>query len=60
MDYEDDYWELMVKVSKLATFILDECEGYPNNNHDALETAIQIIKDQKKELETKYKHNFTK
>lgn len=57
--YQTRVRELDIKIDKLAKFVLEECDGYPNKNEDVFDTVIRIIRDQKKELETKYKHNFT-
>ena len=31
---------------------MEECDGYPNNNESAIESAIKIIKKQKEQLES--------
>ncbi len=36
---------LKQQIDKLATFILENCEGYPNQDEGAVDTAIRIIKD---------------
>lgn len=42
---------LKAQIDELAKFILSNCEGYPNRNAGAVETAIQIIKEQKEAIE---------
>jgi len=48
----DEYRNLVNQVDKLACFIMEECDGYPNNNESAIESAIKIIKKQKEQLES--------
>ena len=43
----------------LAEFILSKCNGYPNENKGAIETAIQIIKDYKSILELTKEMRFS-
>lgn len=38
------------QVNRLATFIMSECEGYPNASEGAIDCAIRIIKDLRAEL----------
>ena len=35
---------LKSQVDRLAKFILENCEGYPNKNEGAIDCAIRIIK----------------
>ena len=35
------------QVNRLAKFILNECDGYPNQSEGAIDCAIRIIKDLK-------------
>ena len=35
---------LKSQVDRLANFILEHCEGYPNKNEGAIDCAIRIIK----------------
>ncbi len=35
------------QINRLAKFILNNCDGYPNQNEGACDCAIRIIKDSK-------------
>lgn len=41
----------MLQIQKLANFIMEEVEGYPNASEGAGDCAIRIIKDQKAHIE---------
>jgi len=38
------------QINRLAKFIMDTCEGYPNANEGAIDCAIRIINDHSGEL----------
>jgi len=40
------------QVQRLAKFIMDNCEGYPNESEGAIDCAIRIIGDTKTQKET--------
>lgn len=45
---------LEFQIDYLAKWILANCEGYPNRSEGAVATAVQIIEEQKKKLDSAY------
>lgn len=40
------------QINRLANFIMNECDGYPNASEGAVDCAIRIIKDHQEQIKS--------